>query len=331
MAESNETLDDLLNSSFSLTNLDHSIQLETSTLAAKSVETLGLAGKIIADRAISRNKVKAVLLKVWRLAKGVSITPKGENLFLFHFLAEGDRRKVMELGPWSIDGWHLILKPLSPHQSIEEIEFTTTTFLVQVHNLPSLNVSKENAQRIGKMIGKLKDFDFTNDGELCWHAFMRLQVELQINKPLPCGFYLDRAPHPDLWIHFRYEKLADFCFKCGRLGHNKINCTWEINMSEKQKHFSLGPRGYGPWMSAKTGSSAPTWIDAPSTEADSQPSSLENSRRELQYSPQFSHNLSESQYDHHTRLATYTTKEPSTDKAIITLPSPQSNQPPETS
>ncbi len=44
------------------------------------------------------------------------------------------------------------------------------------------------------------------------------------------------------------KKLADFCYKCGRLGQSRIHCTWEVNMSVKQKHYSLGPKGYGPWM-----------------------------------------------------------------------------------
>ncbi|GMY25017.1 DEAD-box ATP-dependent RNA helicase 52A-like [Fagus crenata] len=94
MDDPTKILDDLLNSSLNLSNLDHAIQLEDNTTAAKHVEMPRLAGKIIADRAINKNKVKAVLSKAWRLAKGVSITPKGENLFLFQFLAEGDRRKV---------------------------------------------------------------------------------------------------------------------------------------------------------------------------------------------------------------------------------------------
>ena len=30
-----------------------------------------------------------------------------------------------------------------------------------------------------------------------------------------------------VWAEVRYEKVADLCFKCGRMGHVMKNCEYE--------------------------------------------------------------------------------------------------------
>ena len=38
---------------------------------------------------------------------------------------------------------------------------------VQVHNLPIEYISKENAQNIGALLGKVLEVDFSSDGLVC--------------------------------------------------------------------------------------------------------------------------------------------------------------------
>ena len=54
--------------------------------------------------------------------------------------------------------------------------------------------------------------------------FVRVRVEFDVAKSLPTGFPLDRGNLPDLWISFKYEKLGNFCYGCGRLGHEQNDC-----------------------------------------------------------------------------------------------------------
>ena len=69
-----------------------------------------------------------------------------------------------------------------------------------------------------------------------------------LQKPLKSGFYLDRNPPPELWVRFKYERIAEFCYKCGRLGHSKAKC---INMgANSEKALTQDPFRYGPWLKA---------------------------------------------------------------------------------
>ncbi|KAK7838066.1 hypothetical protein CFP56_020284 [Quercus suber] len=71
---------------------------------------LGLVGKILVDKVINKNVVKAILLKAWNTAKGVQIVDLSDNIYLFKFATEEDRKRLIELGPWNIEGFPFILK-----------------------------------------------------------------------------------------------------------------------------------------------------------------------------------------------------------------------------
>ena len=126
---------------------------------------------------------------------------------------------------------------------------------VQVHNLPIEYISKENAQNIGALLGKVLEVDFSGDGLVCMSRFLRVKVEFEVSKSLKSGFFLDRDPLLDIWIQLKYERVIDFCFKCGRLGHVKVKCS-----SQLQKMLNE-PQGFGPWMKVEIqGKRTSRWV-----------------------------------------------------------------------
>lgn len=71
---------------------------------------------------------------------------------------------------------------------------------------------------------------------------MRVQVEINIEQPLPDGFPLTRYIKSATWISFKYERLSDFCYCCGCLGHIQQSCP---NLQTQIKVTN-----FGPWMRA---------------------------------------------------------------------------------
>ena len=72
---------------------------------------------------------------------------------------EADKKRVECQAPWNIDGYHLILKKPRKNQLPRGINFSTTNFWVQAHNLPLEYILKENAIIIGNSMGKFMEAD----------------------------------------------------------------------------------------------------------------------------------------------------------------------------
>ncbi|CAL8993014.1 unnamed protein product, partial [Prunus brigantina] len=51
-------------------------------------------------------------------------------------------------------------------------------------------------------------------------------VELDARKPLVEGFWIPRQSRTELWAEIRYERLGDYCYHCGRLGHSTDLCRF---------------------------------------------------------------------------------------------------------
>ena len=86
------------------------VMLKASKKAIEELFNIGLVGKLLADRNINKNAVKAIILKVWRTSKGVQIVDLKENIFVFKFACEGDKKRILEQGPWNMKGFLLSLK-----------------------------------------------------------------------------------------------------------------------------------------------------------------------------------------------------------------------------
>ena len=260
MSQQNELVEALSAEASKLKCSSISLKLKANEKVVEELFNTGLVGKLLADRNINKNVVKAIILKVWRTSKGVQIVDLRENVFLFKFAYEGDRKRIMELGPWNIEGYPLILKLWNQNMAVEDMEFSSLPMWIQAHDLPIEYMSKENVEEIGALVGKVLEVDFTGNGGVCMSKFIRVKIELKIEDPLWSAFFLDRSPHVDLWIQFKYERVADFCYKCSRLGHLKARCP----RTESTTTNSNGkePYGFRPWMKAETvGERTTRWVE----------------------------------------------------------------------
>ena len=78
------------------------------------------------------------------------------------------------------------------------------------------------AKVLAPKIGEQVSFDDSTmmgiDKALCF------KVDIDITKPLRRGINVMIAGKP-IWIRFKYVKLLDFCYGCGKLGHILKGCN----------------------------------------------------------------------------------------------------------
>ncbi|KAI7999590.1 hypothetical protein LOK49_LG09G01115 [Camellia lanceoleosa] len=101
---------------------------------------------------------------------------------------------------------------------------------------------------LGNQLGRFVDMEY-GDGGIVWGRTLRLRVEINIAKPLRRGLKLALSGRESVWVTLTYEKLPNFCFHCGLLGHSIRDCANKI-LGEGEEVGS--PLQYGPWLRAET-------------------------------------------------------------------------------
>jgi hypothetical protein len=206
-----------------------------------------LLGKVLSTRAFSKSVVKEIIGKAWNATYEVDADVLDKNIFMFSFQHEGDVRRVWERRPWSFKGEHLILKRYEPDWSLNDIDFSVTDFWVQIHGLPLNRQNHPSLKTLGGIMGKVIDTDLLGSG---WKRFVRVRVEIEVGKPLRMGFPLHREKLPAIWIPFKFEKLGNFCYGCGRLGHEIKAYPDDEIQSLRKEGVTFGV--HGNWLRAET-------------------------------------------------------------------------------
>ncbi|KAK9987235.1 hypothetical protein SO802_032186 [Lithocarpus litseifolius] len=119
----------------------------------------------------------------------------------------------------------------------------------KVHGLPELWKSLDNLRKIGEKAGKVLEVDLAGEGDGTWRRFIRVQVEVDLLKPLMPGVFLPRSNLPATWIGLKYEKLADVCYCCSLVGHETRTCQGKTFLLRNP--FGLEFVATGPWLRAE--------------------------------------------------------------------------------
>lgn len=110
--------------------------------------------------------------------------------------------------------------------------------------MPAGFMSPIIGQHLGNFIGEFEEYDDNNNAGI-WRTFMRIKVKLDVRKPLKKEKKVRHTGGDWKTVRFKYERLGNFCFLCGILGHTDQFCS---------KIFSLenddGSRGWGPELRA---------------------------------------------------------------------------------
>ncbi|KAL0453472.1 UNVERIFIED_CONTAM: hypothetical protein Slati_1325300 [Sesamum latifolium] len=96
-------------------------------------------------------------------------------------------------------------------------------FYVHAHDLPLSKMTRPMAEFIGNQIGVFRDMDMDENGG-SWGASLRIRVSLNLNQPLPCVLKIRTPLGDEQLISFTMERLPNFFYICGCLGHLSKFC-----------------------------------------------------------------------------------------------------------
>ncbi|XVF79045.1 hypothetical protein PTKIN_Ptkin14bG0188200 [Pterospermum kingtungense] len=93
---------------------------------------------------------------------------------------------------------------------------------VRVFNLPVGFMKLSVRKQIGNYIGEFVEYDTSNTSTF-WRNFMRIRVKVDVRKPLKKK-KITCSGGANSIVTFQFEKLGNFCFICGLLGHTERFC-----------------------------------------------------------------------------------------------------------
>ncbi|TXG64850.1 hypothetical protein EZV62_011844 [Acer yangbiense] len=219
----------------------------TLTDRGKKRLAMCIVGKVLTSRLVKKEVFIDVMSKIWRVSGGVDIEPIKGNIFAFYFTNDEDRMRVLRGGPWSFDRAIIIFDEPTGTRDISNLRFNYVDFWVQIHNLPLLCMNEEIGITLGSLIGEVRDYDsgITSDAS---GRYIRVRVTIPVDKPLQRSLRVDLLGDEKIsTMLLRYERLLDYCFKCGRLGHLLDECVEKVNVRDLSSDAS---RKLGVWLRA---------------------------------------------------------------------------------
>ncbi|KAK9200734.1 hypothetical protein WN944_015932 [Citrus x changshan-huyou] len=201
-----------------------------------------LVGKVLHTRSINTEGLRTALNQVWQAKKEVKIENLGDNIFIFKFGNEVDKKRILAGGPWHFNQSLIVLKEPNGIGEITAQSFTHVSFWVQLKNVPIMCMEEEICTGIGELVGKVEEVDTDKAGD-CMGQIIRMRIWVDITQPLKKILFIETEEGRKIPVAVEYEKLPDFCYCCGCLGHSYNECP-------KYKGQPKKDLDYGPWLKA---------------------------------------------------------------------------------
>ncbi|CAA0824775.1 Unknown protein [Striga hermonthica] len=204
-----------------------------------------LFGKIIGQKKANLVGLRRAIGQMWQIKSSVTVKEIKQNFFQFVFAETEDKIKVSKGLNWTFENQLLLLKEWSEGISADHPCFHEVEMWVQGWNIPIHWISYEVGLKLGSAFKKVLDVNVPQGGPLAGKC-IRMLVIIDTNKPLLRCTNL-QLEQKKIQVLFKYERLVNFCFYCGCLGHTDNNCD-ERSTDIAEGRILAGR--YGNWLKA---------------------------------------------------------------------------------
>ncbi|KAI8031189.1 hypothetical protein LOK49_LG01G01379 [Camellia lanceoleosa] len=191
---------------------------------------------------------------LWHLEGAVHVYGRSKNFFVFLFERVGDMHRIVDNGPYAIQGALLVVDYWKPELVLDRLIFDKMLVWVQLYGLPLECFTAEAGFRLGRAVGEV--VKVATDSLMPRNIrFLCLRVWVSLVKPLNSGFFIKFRNGQQHWISCRYERVCKICRNCGRIGHTVTACALSFDEAQRQLDDNLqemGRRLHSPVMTQES-------------------------------------------------------------------------------
>ncbi|XP_057418992.1 uncharacterized protein LOC130713221 [Lotus japonicus] len=199
-----------------------------------------LTARVHARNQVSSQAFKTVISALWKSRNCEEVHQAGVNLFTFKFTSARDKDLVLRSGPWFFNRYALVLQLMNGVVAQPPIPLGGIPFWIQVNNLPPGGFRTEAVARlIARTFAGYIEWDKSEANK--YEPLFRVRVWIDSGASVRRGRLLTSPGKAPLKIVFKYEKLKNFCYRCGLLDHILRDCDVEDEGN---------PLPFGGWLRA---------------------------------------------------------------------------------
>jgi hypothetical protein len=203
-----------------------------------------LVRKLLADRVVPRDYIRVHMMRAWKTIGGGGVFKMlVDNLFLIEFESSWEKSNILEGRLWLFYGNIFAIMPFDGFTLSSQLVFENAAFWVRMYNLPLACMGSGIEKQIGSTVGKIVEVE-QNDGEAEWGEYLRVRIVIDLTKPLDRGRKIN-IKNKSTWVMFKYEKLPNFCYHCGKVHYSRMGCSAK---SLKGEGSITGDTPFGPWL-----------------------------------------------------------------------------------
>ncbi|KAL3839352.1 hypothetical protein ACJIZ3_023943 [Penstemon smallii] len=171
-----------------------------------------LVDRILIKKVYNMEMLKSVFSSLWCPVLGMKV--------------KIDMNKALDGGPWTFDKGLVVLSKIDDNINPLDVDLNWCDFFVQASCLPLNKMTKQVAMQIGNKIGRFRSIETTED-DMAMGAVLR-----------------------DILVKFQFERLPNYCYRCGLMDHIMSNCVLQYHENAKTNENFYQ---FGPWLRATGG------------------------------------------------------------------------------
>ncbi|XP_024013305.1 uncharacterized protein LOC112087593 [Eutrema salsugineum] len=166
----------------------------------------------------------SALPRVWGLEDATSGRIIGHNQLQFLFRSEDMMNLVLQRTPWSFADWMVTVHRWMPN--LTETSRKMLPFWMQIRGIPIQFLSRQTITFIGDLYGQVIGVDFDENSTRV--DFVRVRVLWNSDIPLRFQRIFQFENGINTILRFKFERLRNFCKRCGLLSHDKKDCPLRL-------------------------------------------------------------------------------------------------------